>query len=159
MKTAPVVLAALCLSALAACGSTKGKPTDVAVADVDPQADASAAVAAVPAAVPTPVAFGLSETQLLDADLVTADVTNLGEIEQIRRDAGGARYRPGTARHPLRRRQAQRQSFDRHLRSARQWQRRTELDGADCDAREPAVGDEGGKRYRPQPQRSGRRRA
>ena len=90
MKTAPVVLAALCLSALAACGSTKGKPTDVAVADVDPQADASAAVAAVPAAVPTPVAFGLSETQLLDADLVTADGTNLGEIEQIRRDAGGA---------------------------------------------------------------------
>jgi len=35
-------------------------------------------------------ALGMNEAQLLDADLVTADGTDLGEVEMVRRDASGA---------------------------------------------------------------------
>lgn len=34
-------------------------------------------------------AMGLTERQLLDADLVSADGTELGDVEQVRRDAAG----------------------------------------------------------------------
>ena len=90
MKTAPVLLAALCVPALAACGSATEKQTDAVVDRIDRQAAAGTNVPTRPAEAPAKDAFGLSETQLLDADLVTRDGTSLGEIEQIRRDASGA---------------------------------------------------------------------
>jgi hypothetical protein len=34
-------------------------------------------------------ALGMTETELLDADLVTADGTDLGDVEQVRRSADG----------------------------------------------------------------------
>ncbi len=35
-------------------------------------------------------ALGLTERQLLNADLIAADGTELGDVEQVRRDANGA---------------------------------------------------------------------
>lgn len=79
-----IALAALSLAALAACESAAEKQADATEDRIEQQADASAAAAG-----PTPTALGLSEEQLLDADLKAADGTDLGDIEQIRRDAAG----------------------------------------------------------------------
>ena len=41
------------------------------------------------AAGPAPVALGLSEAQLLDAELIGSDGTELGDVAAVVRDAGG----------------------------------------------------------------------
>ena len=73
-------LAALPLAALAitACESEAEKQADVAEDRMETQAEQSAAAA------------GMTELQLLDADLVAADGTDLGDIEAVHRDASGA---------------------------------------------------------------------
>lgn len=71
--------------ALAACGSEAGHQADATEDRIEQQADASAAAAGDAVA-----ALGLTERQLLDADLVAADGTELGDVEQVRRGAGGA---------------------------------------------------------------------
>ena len=71
--------------ALAGCGSEAERQADATEDRIEQQADASAAAAGSEVA-----AMGLTERQLLDADLVTADGTELGDVEQVRRDGGGA---------------------------------------------------------------------
>ena len=82
-----VSLAALPLlaCALAACESEAERQADATEDRIEQQADTSAAAAGDAIA-----ALGLTELQLLDADLVTADGTDLGDIEQIRRGSTGA---------------------------------------------------------------------
>jgi hypothetical protein len=71
--------------ALAACQSQAEKQADAAADRIEQQAETSAAAAGSAVA-----ALGLSEAQLLDADLVTANGTDLGDVQQIRRGADGA---------------------------------------------------------------------
>lgn len=85
MRAHPAHAATLALLALAGCDSAAERQADAAEDRIERQADASAAAAG-----PTPAALGLSETQLLEADLVAADGTDLGDVEQVRRDASGA---------------------------------------------------------------------
>src|SRR5690606_8855241 len=61
------------------------RQADVTEDRIEQQADTSAAAAGSAIA-----ALGLTEGQLLEADLVTADGTDLGDVEQVRRGAGGA---------------------------------------------------------------------
>jgi hypothetical protein len=81
-KAAALPLLAL---ALVACDSQAEKQADVTEDRIEQQADASAAASGAEVA-----ALGLTERQLLDADLVAADGTELGDIEQVRRDASSA---------------------------------------------------------------------
>lgn len=67
------LVAVLALATLSACESAAEK-----------HADASTTTART-----APAALGLSEAQLLEADLVTADGTELGDVEQVRRSASG----------------------------------------------------------------------
>ena len=67
------------------CPSEAEREADATEDRIEQQADASAAAAGGAIA-----ALGLTETQLLDADLVAADGTDLGDVEQVRRDASGA---------------------------------------------------------------------
>lgn len=85
MKAPLFLVTALGLSMLAACDSPAEKEADAVEDRVERQADASAAAAG-----NTPAALGLTEAQLLDADLVTADGSDLGDIQQVRRNAAGA---------------------------------------------------------------------
>lgn len=85
MPRAIAIAAALTLGTLAACDSAPEPQADVAVTPVE-QPTANIPPAAVDAA---PAALGLSEAQLLDADLIAADGTDLGDIEQVRRNAAG----------------------------------------------------------------------
>ena len=80
-------LAALPLAALAitACESEAEKQADVAEDRMETQAEQSAAAAGMEEA-----ALGMTELQLIDADLVAADGTDLGDIEAVHRDASGA---------------------------------------------------------------------
>lgn len=73
------------LCTLAACQSQAERQADATEDRIEQQADASAATAGSAVA-----ALGLSEAQLLEADLVTADGTDLGDVEQVRRGADGA---------------------------------------------------------------------
>ena len=74
--------AAACFVALAACSDS---PTEVAEDRVEDAAEASAATAG-----PAPVALGLSEAQLLEADvLATADGAELGDVTSLLRAADG----------------------------------------------------------------------
>lgn len=76
------LLALACTTALlSACGSSEA---DVAEDRVEDAAEASAAAAG-----PAPVALGLSERQLLDADLRGADDTELGDVVRLERAADG----------------------------------------------------------------------
>jgi hypothetical protein len=77
-----VTLAALSSLAVgvAACQSEAEQQADAMEDSVEQQADASAAASG-----NTQVALGLTERQLLDADLVTADGTELGDVAQVRR--------------------------------------------------------------------------
>jgi len=81
------ITAALSLLActLAACESEAERQADATEDRLEQQADASAAAAGDAIA-----ALGMTERQLLDAELVTADGTELGDVEQVRRGAGGA---------------------------------------------------------------------
>lgn len=80
-----IALAVVSLSGLAACDSAAEQQADVTEDRIEQKADASAAAAG-----STPAALGLSETQLLEADLKASDGTDLGDVEQVRRDAAGA---------------------------------------------------------------------
>ena len=82
VKFAFVPIAAL---SLAACQSQAEQEADRAEDAIEAQADWSAAAAGTAVA-----ALGLTEAQLLEADLVAADGTDLGDVEQIRRNAAGA---------------------------------------------------------------------
>ncbi|HSJ77797.1 MAG TPA: PRC-barrel domain containing protein [Erythrobacter sp.] len=78
-------IATLPFLALAACGSDTDRQADIAEDQIERQADASAMASGNAIA-----ALGLTEMQLLDADLVAADGTDLGDVEQVRRDGSGA---------------------------------------------------------------------
>ena len=71
--------------ALAACDSDADRQADATEDRIERQADQSAAAAGDEIA-----ALGLTERQLLDADLVGEDGTELGDVEQVRRDSSGA---------------------------------------------------------------------
>lgn len=73
------------LAALAACGSEAEQRADAAEDRMERQAAQSAASAG-----DTIAALGLTERQLLDAELFAQDGTELGDVEQVRRDAAGA---------------------------------------------------------------------
>ncbi|AKH41374.1 hypothetical protein FHS61_001861 [Altererythrobacter atlanticus] len=84
MKLTRYAMAPLALAALAACESEAERQLDAAEDRMEQQAESSAAASG-----DTVVALGLTERQLLDADLVAEDGTELGDVEQIRRDAAG----------------------------------------------------------------------
>jgi hypothetical protein len=71
--------------ALGACQSQAERQADATEDRIEQQAQTSAAAAGSAIA-----ALGLSEAQLLDADLVTASGADLGDVEQVRRGASGA---------------------------------------------------------------------
>lgn len=84
-KTAFTSLAAAC-ALIAACGETPAEQEADRMEDqVEMEADQNAYAASNEEA-----ALGMTEEELLDADLVTADGTDLGDIEAVRRDADGA---------------------------------------------------------------------
>ncbi|MEL7730547.1 PRC-barrel domain-containing protein [Citromicrobium bathyomarinum] len=80
-KFAAIPLAAL---ALTACESQAEQEADLAEDQMEAQAEQSAAEAGNEEA-----ALGMTEAQLLDAELVDADGNELGEIEQVNRNAMG----------------------------------------------------------------------
>lgn len=84
MRLAPLATLPLFALALAACESEAERQADRTEDLIERQADASAAAAGDPI-----VALGLTERQLLDADLVAADGTDLGDVEQVRRGLDG----------------------------------------------------------------------
>ena len=84
-KTAFTSLAAAC-ALIAACGETPAEQEADRMEDqVEMEADQSAYAASNEEA-----ALGMTEEELLDADLVTADGTDLGDIVAVRRDEAGA---------------------------------------------------------------------
>lgn len=84
MRLLPFAALPLLAAALAACDSQADREADAAEDRLERQADASAAAAGDAVA-----ALGLTERQLLEADLVGADGTDLGDVEQVRRGADG----------------------------------------------------------------------
>jgi hypothetical protein len=70
----------LALSLLAACNDKQERAED----KLERAAETGAQVAG-----PLPAALGLSEAQLLDADLVGVDGKDLGDVAQVVRDADG----------------------------------------------------------------------
>ncbi len=84
MKRPFLTIAPVLALALAACESQVEQEADAVEDAVERQADASAAAAGSAIA-----ALGLTEAQLLDADLVGSDGTDFGDVEQVRRDAAG----------------------------------------------------------------------
>ena len=80
MRLAPLATLPLFALALAACESEAERQADRTEDLIERQADASAAAAG-----DTIVALGLTERQLLDADLVAADGTDLGDVAQVHR--------------------------------------------------------------------------
>jgi hypothetical protein len=85
MPLARYAILPLALAALTACESKAERQADAAQDRVEQQAEQSAAAAGDAIA-----ALGLTERQLLDADLVTATGIELGDVEQVRRDSAGA---------------------------------------------------------------------
>lgn len=84
MKNFQYAFLPLAMVSLSACESEAEQQADIVEDRVEQQADASAAAAGNEIA-----ALGMTEAQLLDADLVGADGTELGDIEQVRRNATG----------------------------------------------------------------------
>lgn len=80
MKVHPIA-AAFSLLLVAACGADAN---DAAEDKMERDAEARAAAAG-----PSEAALGLSEAQLLDAELVGADGAELGDVAQVVRDASG----------------------------------------------------------------------
>lgn len=74
----------LALLSLAACQSDAERQADVQEDRIEAQADRGAAAAG-----ETIAALGLTERQLLDADLLASNGTEIGDIEQVRRDDAG----------------------------------------------------------------------
>lgn len=85
MPYARLALLPLVACALAACESEADRQADATEDRIEQQADASLA-----AADDAEVALGMTERQLLDADLRAADGTELGDVELVQRDASGA---------------------------------------------------------------------
>lgn len=85
MIRAPFAIVPLAALALAACESEVEQQADLTEDRIEQQAEQSAAAAGDQIA-----ALGLTERQLLDAELVAPDGTELGDVEQVRRDAAGA---------------------------------------------------------------------
>lgn len=84
-KLTLATLAAGC-AVLAACGDSPAEQEAERMEDqMEMQADQSAMEAGTEEA-----ALGMTEAQLLDADLVAADGTDLGDVEMVRRGADGA---------------------------------------------------------------------
>ena len=84
MKFAKLSLVPLSLVALAACGAedpVERNPAESIIAADELNNGGTAARVG---------ALGMTEAQLLDADLVTADGTDLGDVEGVRRNAEGA---------------------------------------------------------------------
>lgn len=84
MRLATFAALPILACALAACESQAERQEDVTENRIEREAAASAATAGNQVA-----ALGLTEAQLLDAELVTADGTELGDIEQVRRAMDG----------------------------------------------------------------------
>ena len=76
----PLLLLVCSTALLAACTDSK----DAAEDKLERTAEASAAASG-----PAPVALGLNEVQLLDAELVGADGVELGDVAQVVRGADG----------------------------------------------------------------------
>ena len=85
MNRIALLAAPLVLSLVTACESPAEKEADAVEDRVEAQADVATAVAGTAVA-----ALGLTEAQLLDADLVAPDGTDLGDVELVQRDAAGA---------------------------------------------------------------------
>lgn len=85
MTRTPFALVSIAAMALAACDSRAEEQADATEDRIEQQADRSAAATGDQIA-----ALGLTERQLLDADLVAADGRELGDVEQVRRDTSGA---------------------------------------------------------------------
>lgn len=85
MKLARYAVLPLAVAALAACDSPAEEEADRVEDQLEQQAEANAVAAGNAVA-----ALGLTEAQLLEADLVAADGTDLGDVEQVRRNASGA---------------------------------------------------------------------
>jgi hypothetical protein len=85
MNPARFAVLPMLVFAVSACQSPAEQRADATADRIEQQADASAAAAG-----STIAALGLTEAQLLDADLVSADGTDLGDVEQVRRGADGA---------------------------------------------------------------------
>ncbi|MEN3973063.1 PRC-barrel domain containing protein [Sphingomicrobium sp. XHP0235] len=83
MKTfTPILLGSAIL--LSACDSAEEQAADRTEDRIEQAAEESAREAG-----DTPVALGLTERQLLDADLLASDGTELGDIESVTKDADG----------------------------------------------------------------------
>ncbi len=85
MKRVPLTIVPLAALTLAACEVEAEQQADMTEDRIEQQAEQSAAVAGDQIA-----ALGLTERQLLDAELVAPDGTELGDVEQVRRDGAGA---------------------------------------------------------------------
>lgn len=85
MNNALYAIVPLAALALTACESEAEQQADRTEDRIEQQAEQSAVAADGEIA-----ALGLTERQLLDAELVSSDGTELGDVEQVRRDAGGA---------------------------------------------------------------------
>lgn len=85
MNRAPFAIVPLAALALAACDSEAEQRAELTEDRIEQQAEQSAATAGDQIA-----ALGLTERQLLDAELVAPDGTELGDVEQVRRDVTGA---------------------------------------------------------------------
>ena len=85
MNRAPFAIVPLAALALAACEPEAEQQAEMTEDRIEQQAEQSAAAAGDQIA-----ALGLTERQLLDAELVAPDGTELGDVEQVRRDATGA---------------------------------------------------------------------
>ena len=85
MSNARLVLLPLVACALAACESEAERQADATEDRIEQEAETSATAAG-----DAEAALGLTERQLLDAELRAADGTELGDVELVRRDASGA---------------------------------------------------------------------
>lgn len=85
MTTAKFALIPFVALSLVACESQAEQEADRAEDAMEAQAEQSAMASGT-----EQVALGMTEAQLIDADLVAADGTDLGDVEQVRRDASGA---------------------------------------------------------------------
>ena len=84
MKLSPIVVLPLAALSLVACESQAEQEADVMEDQVEQQAETSAMEAG-----DAEAALGLTEAQLIDADLVMADGTEIGAIEAVRRNDAG----------------------------------------------------------------------
>ena len=75
-----VLVSLVCVAGLAACNN----PTDVAEEKMEQQAEATAVAAG-----SAPAALGLTELQLLDAELIEPANTEIGDVVKLERDTAG----------------------------------------------------------------------